>query len=116
MRNSVLALALATLCFAGCMSTAHPAATRAETRFEIARAMSAEGGAPRSIVDLHEVDGTSAIVVTQPRDAAAQHSTAGRQTERWVHGADGWKFAGLEGAGADATAAGGPVTSPDHAD
>ena len=111
MRNTViaLALALATLTFAGCLSSAHPAATRAETRFEIARAIAAEGGQPRSIVEVKETGDDSALVVTQPRGG-----DGARQQERWVHGADGWKLAGVEGGG-DALVKG-PAASAEHAD
>lgn len=89
MRNIIVALAA--ICFAGCLSSAHPAATRAEARFEIARAIAAEGGQPRSIVEVRSMNDDSALVVTEQR---AQPGT--RQQERWVHGADGWQLAGVE--------------------
>lgn len=88
MRN--ITAALVTLFFTGCLSSAHPAATRAETRFEIAQAIAHDGGAPRSIVEVRRADASSAVVVTEAKTAGA------RQEERWVKSGDGWQLAGVD--------------------
>jgi hypothetical protein len=84
-------LAIIALLFTGCLSSAHPAATRAETRFEIARAIAADshGGASRSIVEMRSVTDDRAIVVTEQGTDAST-----RRQETWVRDGDGWKLAG----------------------
>ena len=86
-------LAVVAILFTGCLSSAHPAATRAEARFEIARAIAADsqGREPRSIVEMRSVSDDRAIVVTQQHDAGSS-----RREETWVRDGDGWKLAGAE--------------------
>lgn len=95
--RSILSAAVAVLVTA-CLSSAHPAATRAQARHDIARAIAAEsGGAPaRKIVDVRDVSADRAVVLTSsPGDEQPRE-------ERWVRGADGWKRDG-------ASAAAGPI-------
>jgi hypothetical protein len=91
MRKLVIAIVLS-LSAAACQSVSQPPAPRtavhAETRFEIARAMSASGE-QRAIVDMRDVTADSAVVLTAPKG----DSGAAQREERWVRDGGGWKLA-----------------------
>ena len=86
MRMRTIVSVVAALSLAACLNSTHPAAATAQTRHDIARAMKADtsGDSSRKIVELRDVTGDSATVVTE-------QAGAGQREERWVRGSDGWK-------------------------
>ena len=84
-----------------CLSSAHPQATRAQARFEIAKAIAAERdtnrdpeqASKRRITEVGEVTADTAVVFTEQRTPGKADGAAmtRKREERWVRGPDGWK-------------------------
>lgn len=84
-----------------CLSSAHPQATRAQARFEIAKAIAAEQdtnrdsemASKRRITEVGAITADTAVVFTEQRyqPTAGDGAMTRKREERWVRGADGWK-------------------------
>ena len=82
-----------------CLSSAHPQATRAQARFEIAKAIAAEQdtnrdpeqASKRRITEVGAVTADTAVVFTEQRTKADGAAMTRKREERWGRGPDGWK-------------------------
>lgn len=95
----------------------------ASARAELARdwaTVTAVVDVQRKIAEVGEVTGDRAVVITElryerrvSRAGAAEHVlTTGRQEERWVRRADGWKLAAVKDLGGETLVNGRPMAAP----